>query len=61
VTDGQEPEKQIAPRQGREKCHRCGGLTKLAETLPKSLGTPTYEIYRCQGCGAFDWVAREEP
>jgi hypothetical protein len=42
-------------------CERCGGFSKLVERLPKALGTPTYEIFRCVSCGAFDWVVREEP
>ncbi len=61
MNDGQKPEKALAPRRRADKCQSCGGVFILTETLPKSLGSPTYEIYRCQDCSAFDWVAREEP
>jgi hypothetical protein len=61
VTDGPEQEKALTPRQGRDKCQRCDGVLVLTETLPRSLGSPTYEIFRCQGCDAYEWVAQKEP
>jgi hypothetical protein len=61
VSDGQKPEKTFGPRGRPGKCQSCGGASVLAETIPKSLGSPTYEIYRCRECGGFDWVAQEEP
>ena len=42
-------------------CERCGGLFELVERLPKALGSPAYEIFRCAACCAFDWVAQKEP
>jgi len=61
VTDKSGRNPTPAPRTPKETCEKCGGPTTLAERLPKALGSPTYEIFRCRGCGAFEWVAQEDP
>lgn len=60
VTEGYRRRSELGPRKASEKCKRCGGEVVLAETLPRSLGSPTYEIYRCRACGDIDWVAQDE-
>lgn len=59
MTDSPEPEKPVVPRKPQQHCQRCGGGLVLAETLPGALGSPTYEIYRCRECSAFDWVVQD--
>jgi DNA-directed RNA polymerase subunit M/transcription elongation factor TFIIS len=42
-------------------CEKCGGdrLEHLTR-LPKGMGHPTFDIFRCVACGFVNWFARED-
>ena len=39
-------------------CQRCGATLQAALRLPERIGQPAYDIFRCDACGAVEWVAQ---
>jgi hypothetical protein len=37
-------------------CKKCGGRTECVFTLPKDVGNPGYDIYKCLDCEFIDWL-----
>ena len=38
-------------------CSRCDNLTELQIVIDRFGDQPAYKIFRCNGCGAIDWIA----
>lgn len=51
------PEGTSSPNQPQGPCPRCGEALRAAMHLPKRVGQPAYDIFRCVGCGFLAWVA----
>jgi hypothetical protein len=43
-------------------CPRCGveGL-KHALSLPRSMGSPAYNVFQCSACGSMHWLQQYGP
>jgi hypothetical protein len=40
-------------------CEKCGGALELTR-LPKGFDHPTFDIFRCIGCGVVSWIAQKD-
>jgi hypothetical protein len=38
-------------------CSRCGEIMELQIAIDKFGDRPVYKIFRCEACGAVDWIA----
>jgi hypothetical protein len=37
-------------------CPRCDEVMELQIVISRVGAQPAYKIFRCKGCGAFDWI-----
>ena len=41
-------------------CEKCGGALEQLTRLPKGFDHPTFDIFRCIGCGVVSWIAQRD-
>jgi hypothetical protein len=41
-------------------CEKCGGALEQLTRLPKGFDHPTFDIFRCIGCGVVCWIAQKD-